>query len=762
MRYLTRRVVGAVVRRPWPAAAWPVVVPVLVAGLMAWAFGDGLVNQGSAVAAVVNNDRPVTINGQLVPLGRQLAGKLVDGPDRRYQWVLTNDADAGQGLAAGDYAAVVTIPAAFSGRATSAATATDPLTAQQGLITVTTARDAALADHLISQDVTDATVAALNQQVVQTYLDKIYLGFTTMHDKLGEATDGASRLADGTGRLSTGSQQLASGSSTLAVGLSELVGGTGQASVGASSLAGGARELRSGTADLADGAGELAGGTRRLAAGAGQLSDGLNQAQSQTASLPEQTRRLAGGARQVADGNRRLADTVVPHADTAIRVIDIIPSLSGPAQQLRELAADCDAITAAEAAAVADTVSRGTAGAPASGFGTPTPQAEAFCARLQKAAGKLVSQATRFDRSKAEIRGQVVQLRDGVVALKGGSEQVARGNEELARRAPTLTRGIAQAAAGGRQLRSGAVAANTGARQVAAGSRQVAAGAAALSSGADALAGGVDRLATGSGQAARGARTLANGAGQLVSGAVQAERGAGQLAGGLASARGEVPSYTAAQRQHLAQVAATPAVARSDTAHRSRLTSSFFLVLALWVGALVTFLARRPVAADVLTSRTSTWRLVARTTVPVMGIAVVSGLLLGAGMSVYLHLGLGRGLGVVALAVAVAVSFTLLHQAVTAAFGRPGGVVSLAALVVTAAVGVVSTVPSGMKTVEALLPTHDAMVALRAVAVGGGGLPGAVSGLVLWLLIGVLGTVYVTERRRTASLRLLRRSPSLR
>jgi hypothetical protein len=40
-------------------------------------------------------------------------------------------------------------------------------------------------------------------------------------------------------------------------------------------------------------------------------------------------------------------------------------------------------------------------------------------------------------------------------------------------------------------------------------------------------------------------------------------------------------------------------------------------------------------------------------------------------------------------------------------------------------------------------------------------LPGAVSGLVLWLLIGVLGTVYVTERRHTASLRLLRLTSSV-
>jgi putative membrane protein len=761
---------GGTARPAWVSWAGLVAVPLVVAGMLAWAFGNGLVHQGSAVAAVVNDDEPVTINGRLIPLGRQLAGKLVDGTDSRYRWVLTNDADARRGLDSGDYAAVVTVPPTFSARATSAATATDPLTARQGMITVTTSRDAALADPVMSKDVADATVVALNQQVVQTYLDQVYVGFTTIHGKIGEAADGASRLASGTTRLSTGSRQLADGTSALVVGLGELSTGAGQARAGAQQLADGAHRLRTGSADLASGAGRLADGTGRLVTGSGQLSAGLDQLQSGTAQLPQQTRQLADGARQVADGNRRLADTVVPYADKAIRVIDTIPALTPPAKRLRQLAVDCRAIIqkAAQEASVqasAPPVPGGTgSGGTTAGTtvtGTPTvtlpPSAVDFCRQLQAAAGDVVKGAVTFDGSKAEIRGQVVTLRTGVIALKNGSAQVADGADRLAAAAPQLTSGIATAAAGGRQLRAGLVAADGGAEQVASGARRVAAGTATLAVGADGLSAGVGQLASGSGEAADGARTLTTGADRLASGAVQVDRGAGQLASGLGSSRNAVPSYTAEQRRHLAEVAAAPALAGSGSTGTDRLAAGYFLVLALWVGGLATFLTLRPVPAGILTSRSATWRLVLRSAGPAAGVAVVSGLLLGAGTAVRLDLGPGRGSALTLLAIGVALCFTVLHQALVAASGRAGWAVSLAMLVLTASVGVLSTVPSALTQVARWLPTHDAVVALRAAAVGGDGMTGALFGLVVWLLLGVVLTVYVTERRRMISPRLLRR-----
>ena len=53
-------------------------------------------------AAIVNLDDPVKLNGQLVPLGRQLSGGLVAAEDDpNFSWVITDAEDAKSGMAAG-------------------------------------------------------------------------------------------------------------------------------------------------------------------------------------------------------------------------------------------------------------------------------------------------------------------------------------------------------------------------------------------------------------------------------------------------------------------------------------------------------------------------------------------------------------------------------------------------------------------------------------------------------------------------------------
>src|SRR5690606_26910447 len=93
----------SVTRRPvrrWPAVVVALAAPLaLVVVLLAasWAPSDAL---GQVKAAVVNQDEPVTLEGQYTPLGRQLAGALVEGSevDANYEWVVTDEADATAGL----------------------------------------------------------------------------------------------------------------------------------------------------------------------------------------------------------------------------------------------------------------------------------------------------------------------------------------------------------------------------------------------------------------------------------------------------------------------------------------------------------------------------------------------------------------------------------------------------------------------------------------------------------------------------------------
>jgi putative membrane protein len=99
----------------WSLVGLLLVPLVLAGGFLAatWKSTDRL---DRVQAAVVNLDEPVTINKQTVPLGRQLAGGLVDGEgadgqksDTNFSWVLTDADDASSGLGSGRYAAVVTI-----------------------------------------------------------------------------------------------------------------------------------------------------------------------------------------------------------------------------------------------------------------------------------------------------------------------------------------------------------------------------------------------------------------------------------------------------------------------------------------------------------------------------------------------------------------------------------------------------------------------------------------------------------------------------
>ncbi|MBB5783565.1 YhgE/Pip family protein [Nonomuraea jabiensis] len=703
-------------------------VPALVAGLLTWAFWSPSSSHGAAKAAVVNLDEPVTVDGRLVPLGRQLAAELVHGEDKRYEWVLTDTEDAGKGLRDGTYAASVTVPRTFSERATSSATGR-PLEATQATLEVETSPEAALADASVSQDVADAAVRTLNTQVVETYLDNVYVGFTTLHEQMGKAADGADRLADGTGDLATGTRRLAGGARGLVAGLNDLRSGATQVAQGTGAIAQGSTRLATAAGQLATGATKLADGTGRLADGSHRLAGGLSKAARDTKQLPALTRRLADGARQVADGNRRLADTVTPVADRIVTAIDGVPSATDATNDLARLSARCRA----------DAGSGGTD--------------QQFCESLARASDRLSAVAGDIDGMKSRARSAAGEIKQSLNTLASGAEQVADGTAQLATRSKTLASGIASAATGARQLDTGIKAADKGARQLSAGAGQLSRGGTSLAAGATRLNTGAQQVAAGTAQAHKGAGDLASGADRLSGGAAKADDGATTLAKGLTDGLGEVPAYTSTEREHLSKVAATPVLApASATGDLGPIAGTFFLVLALWAGALATYLVIGAVPASALTSRLPTWRLAGRALIPGTVVAVVTGALLGLGLAPFLGLDLTGRLAFLAVTLLAALAFTALCQAAAAVLRRSGRLLSVAVLVLTVATGALSSIPAPLAAAEPLLPTHGAIIALRAIATGAGGdLAGGLAHLVVWLLIGLAGTFYATERHRALS-----------
>ncbi|MDO5285196.1 MAG: YhgE/Pip family protein, partial [Actinomycetia bacterium] len=178
-------------RRPWwVQVVGLVLVPVLVAAGLLAATWDSDARLRQVEAAVVNHDQAVTINGQIVPLGRQLSAELVSSRRQQsFRWVLADEKSARSGLASGRYAAVVTIPREFSEAATSYGT--DPTHAHQATIRVETSPQAGIADTALGQSVAQAAAQALNRTLTKTYLENIYLGFSTMGEKFQTVADAA-------------------------------------------------------------------------------------------------------------------------------------------------------------------------------------------------------------------------------------------------------------------------------------------------------------------------------------------------------------------------------------------------------------------------------------------------------------------------------------------------------------------------------------------------------------------------------------------
>ncbi|MFJ3490808.1 YhgE/Pip domain-containing protein [Leifsonia aquatica] len=300
-------------------------VPLIVAGVLAWALWAPGQNLDRVTAAIVNDDAPVTVNGQTVPLGRQFAGALMSGGSatvsggeasatpaptgtsaptgtptpsptpipaeappaadpHNFDWVLTNDAEAGDGLTSGRYAAVVTIPSSFSANALSFSG--PAAQAKQASITVRTGAAVALLDPALTAAITQTATAALGRQLTVQYLGNVYQGFNTINTQIGGAASGAASLASGADTLAQGTQQLAAGAASLATGAQSVDAGAQSLASGLSALSDQTASLPAQSAQLARGATAVAGATDAAAARVSAATASLTQAQAQVCPGP--------------------------------------------------------------------------------------------------------------------------------------------------------------------------------------------------------------------------------------------------------------------------------------------------------------------------------------------------------------------------------------------------------------------------------------------------------------------------------------------
>ena len=227
------------------AVAFMVIVPTLYAGVYLYSSWDPYGRVDKIPVAVVNQDRPVEVDGKTVDAGQQFVDQL--RVQRQFDWKFVDETQALDGLKSGRYYFVITVPPDFSQRLTSPATGTPERAAlhvelndANGFIVGIIAKTAE--SELQAQINTAAQTAYAETglgdlQDVRSGLKEAAQGATKLKTGAQEAHAGAKKLSSGLNRLATGAGTLATGSAEVAAGTDELATAATAASRAASRAA---------------------------------------------------------------------------------------------------------------------------------------------------------------------------------------------------------------------------------------------------------------------------------------------------------------------------------------------------------------------------------------------------------------------------------------------------------------------------------------------------------------------------------------------
>ncbi|MCE1174446.1 MAG: YhgE/Pip domain-containing protein [Propionibacteriales bacterium] len=452
--------------------------------------------------------------------------------------------------------------------------------------------------------VTGVSTAAAGAQQLSDGAD----GLSALQAGLAQAAD----TRTGAPALAAGVQQVAGSLSTLSTGASSYATGAGSFASGAGSWVSGAQTWRS-SAYAATG-GSLTTATAQLADGA----TGLAAATSSSSTL-------AGGAKQVSTGANSLASgigDVNSEVAAAMALIDTDPA------KAKELLADAQSHLS-------------TAKTSAQGLADGADQVSGGIASVHSGASDLATGATSLNAGWTQLHGALAptsELGIGLTGLDAGQQQLAAASTQLSAGAaqladPATAAQLQQLVTGANTLSAALTTMSTGASDAAHGIPALQAGAHALTdgftnpdpqqglvSGAKALQSGASTLASGLSQAQAGVTKLSDGASTmadstpaLASGLVEAHSGANELGTKLADGAAEIPNDSAALRDTRAEAISAPV--NNDESHTNPADSwgegfaPFFISLALWVGALITWLLLRPLQTRALMTSVNGFRM---------------------------------------------------------------------------------------------------------------------------------------------------------
>ncbi|GLX48259.1 hypothetical protein Shyhy01_12090 [Streptomyces hygroscopicus subsp. hygroscopicus] len=446
-------------RLPRAALVALLVLPLLYGALYLWSFWDPYGRLDRIPVALVNDDKGATAGGEKITAGDDIVAGLRDS--RTFDWHEVSDTEAREGVENGTYYLSLTMPADFSERIASSSGGSP----ETGALRVRTNDANNYIVGQISRTVFNEVRSAASSKASRSFLDKIFISFSDIHDKTVTAAKGADKLNTGLGKAEKGSKDLADG-------LADAKSGSGK-------LAKGIKKLHTGSGDLQEGSQQVADGTQALA----DKVDGV----------------YAEAGPFLKDNEKTIGDTAGLVADSAKTVQDNLDVLVKHAPQAAKSAH-------LSAAVLADVYKARCETAP-----VPDP----LCPQLKKArqaAEDVAGVADDLDTLIADQNGDLTTMRDNLGTLRKQARALQKSAPHLSEDVSDAVKKIDKLNDGAQRVAKGAKKLHTGLATADTGATTLDAGIGTAKTGARTLDGGLYRLTDGSGKLAGG---LHDGAGKI-------------------------------------------------------------------------------------------------------------------------------------------------------------------------------------------------------------------------------------------------------
>lgn len=311
-----------------------VIIPLMYAGLLTWAYEAPLTRVNTLKAAVVNLDHSAKAKigeeTKILNLGKDLEKELLAKNAPGFAWIKADLEEAEKGLASGKYRATLIIPENFSSNFAILANpentppnpsvidlrTDDAVNYLAGSMATTVAKGL---ETIVSQNGAKEYIgqALLSFQSIKTGLEAGSKGASDLSQGLQQLSSGNNTAYQGSTKLATGLDRLNSGIKTLNGGVHQLSNGSNSLVVGMENLANGSVEIRDKAVVIKDGATALALGSQTLSSGLAEFAKGADKlaagvdafsAALQPSSSPQNSASLKTGSTALNQGLKQLAE----------------------------------------------------------------------------------------------------------------------------------------------------------------------------------------------------------------------------------------------------------------------------------------------------------------------------------------------------------------------------------------------------------------------------------------------------------------------